>query len=100
VRYDTRADLLYFCDSCRGRLMRVDGLSRATSRGRDRATVLFDAGSRWMHDAVHLGEGVFLITLGDTNRLVLVDTTRGRLFAEWDFSSVDGTLQFLSAYSM
>jgi len=92
VRYDTGAELLYFCDSCRGRLMRVDG--------HDRATVLFDAGSRWLHDAVHLGDGVFLITLGDTNRLVLVDTTQGRLFAEWDFSSVDGTLQFLSAYSM
>lgn len=90
VRYDRRADLLYFCDSCRGRLMRVDG--------RDRATVLFDADSRWLHDAVHLGEGVFLITLGDTNRLALVDTANGRWLAEWDFGSVDGTLQFLSAY--
>jgi hypothetical protein len=98
VRYDMYADLLYFCDSCRGRLMRVDGLSRATSRGHDLTTVLFDAGSRWLHDAVHLGEGVFLITLGDTNRLALVDTTGGRWLAEWDFGSVDGTLQFLSAY--
>jgi hypothetical protein len=88
VRYDERSDLLYFCDSCRGRLMRVDG--------RDRATVLFDAGSRWLHDAVHLGQGTFLLTLGDTNRLVLVDTTANRLLAEWDFGAVDGTLQFLS----
>jgi hypothetical protein len=88
VRYDPRAGLLYFCDSCRGRLMRVDG--------HDRATVLFDAGSRWLHDAVHLGQGAFLLTLGDTNRLALVDTTANRLLAEWDFGAVDGTLQFLS----
>jgi len=96
VRYDQRADLLYFCDSCRGRLMRIDGLPRTTSGGHDRATVLFDAGSRWLHDAVHLGDGHFLLTLGDSNRLVLVDTAANRLLAEWDFGAVDGTLQFLS----
>jgi hypothetical protein len=68
--------------------MRVDG--------HDRATVLFDAGSRWLHDAVHLGRGTFLLTLGDSNRLVLVDTSANRWLAEWDFGVVDGTLQFLS----
>jgi len=91
VRYDQRDDLLYFCDSCRGLLMRIDG--------QDRTTVLFDSGSAWLHDAVHLGEGVFLITVGDRNRLGLVDTAAGRWLAEWNFEPVGGTLQFLSAYA-
>jgi hypothetical protein len=88
VRYDAAAGLLYFSDSCRGRLMRIDGV--------DRATLLFDAGSRWLHDAVHLSGGLFLLTLGDRNRLVLADTNAGRPLAEWDFSAVGGSIQFMS----
>jgi hypothetical protein len=88
VRLDRNADLLYFSDSCGGRLMRVDG--------RDRATVLFDAGSQWLHDAVHVKDGVFLMTLGDQNRLVLADTRAGRVLADWDFSALGGSIQFLS----
>jgi len=88
IRYDSRDHLLYFVDSCSGRLMRVDGPNQVT--------MLFDAGSRWLHDALHLGAGVFLLTLGDRNRLVLADTNHGRALAEWDFSAVGGSIQFLS----
>ena len=88
IRYDRVADLLYFSDSCSGRLMRVDG--------HDRTTVLFDTGSRWLHDALHLRDGLFVLVLGDTNRLLLVDTGAGRLLAEWDFRLAGGTVQFLN----
>lgn len=90
VRYDRDASLLYFSDSCTGRLMRVNG--------RDRAAVLFDACSRWLHDAVHLAGGLFLLTLGDRNRLVLADTNTGRSLAEWNFSACSGSVQFLSVF--
>jgi hypothetical protein len=82
-----RGDELFFCDSCRGRLMRVDGSNSAS--------VLFDADSRWLHDAVHLAGGLFLMTLGDRNQLVLADVDRAVRVAEWDFSAGEGTVQFL-----
>jgi hypothetical protein len=88
VRFAEADNLLYFSDSCSGRLMRVDG--------RDRTTVLFETGSRWLHDAVQLTAGLFLMTVGDRNRLVLGDIARGRVLAEWDFSAAEGTVQFLS----
>jgi hypothetical protein len=88
VRFAEADNLLYFSDSCSGRLMRVDG--------RDRATVLFETGSRWLHDAVQLTPGLFLMTVGDRNRLLLGDVARGRVLAEWDFSAAEGTVQFLS----
>lgn len=91
VRYEADRDWVYFSDSCSGRLMRV--------AGRGNATVLFAADSRWLHDAVHLAGGLFLLTLGDLNRLVLADVERGCLVAEWDFSEVRGTVQFLSVAS-
>jgi hypothetical protein len=88
VRYDAHDDSVYFSDSCSGRLMRVD---------RERqVTVLFDAESRWLHDAVHVIDGLFLMTLGDHNRLVLADTRRGVRVADWDFAAVGGSIQFLS----
>jgi hypothetical protein len=88
VRLAREHGLLYFCDSCSGRLMRVEG--------RDRVTPLFDTGSRWLHDAVHLTAGLFLMTAGDRNGLVLADVEHGRSLAEWDFSAAGGTIQFLS----
>jgi hypothetical protein len=88
VRYNAQDDSVYFSDSCGGQLMRVDGERRITP--------IFDAGSRWLHDAVHLTEGLFLLTLGDQNRLVLADTRGGTRVADWDFSAVSGSIQFLS----
>ena len=88
VRYSAQLGWVYFCDSCGGRLMRIDGDGRST--------VLFDAGSRWLHDAVHLSDGLFLLALGDRNQLVLADAHAGRRVAEWDFTASEGTIQFLS----
>jgi hypothetical protein len=88
VRFSETDNLLYFSDSCSGRLMCVSG--------RDQATTLFETGSRWLHDAVQLSSGLFLMTVGDRNTLVLGDVARGRTLAEWDFSAAEGTVQFLS----
>jgi hypothetical protein len=41
--------------------------------------------------------GLFLLALGDHNRLVLADVDRSESLAEWDFSEAQGTVQFLSA---
>ena len=87
VRYSAGHDLLYFCNSCAGTLL-------AVGRAGD-VTTLFDAGSRWLHDGVHLIDNLFLLTLGDRNALVLADARRGRI-ADWDFSASEGTVQFLS----
>jgi hypothetical protein len=88
IRFATEHDLLYFCDSCSGRLMRVEGSQRVTP--------LFETGSLWLHDAVHLTDGLFLMTMADRNRLLLADVKRGCALAEWDFSAAVGTIQFLS----
>ena len=88
VRYDVNAGLLYFCDSCGGTLMQVEGTAVNT---------LVDTGSRWLHDGVHLAGGLFLLTLGDRNCLALADAGHGRVVAEWDFSGTGGTIQFLTA---
>lgn len=82
-----QSDSAYFCDSCSGRLMRVNGQGVQT---------LFETGSRWLHDAVQLTGGLFLMTLGDRNALILADVERGRALAEWDFSGAEGTVQFLN----
>lgn len=88
VRFSKEDGLLYFCDSCSGRLMRVEGPHRVTP--------MFETGSRWLHDAVRLTAGLFLMTVGDRNGLVLADVERGRALAEWDVSAAGGTIQFLS----
>jgi hypothetical protein len=80
--------LLYFCDSCSGRLMRIDGINQVTT--------LFETGSRWLHDAAHLTDGIFLMTVADRNGLLLADMERGRTLAEWDFGEAGGTVQFLT----
>lgn len=91
VRYNACDDSVYFSDSCGGRLMRVDSERRVS--------MLFDAKSRWLHDAVHLTGDLFLMTLGDQNRLVLADTRRATRVAEWDFGELGGSIQFLSVVS-
>ena len=88
VRFAAQQDLLYFCDSCSGRLMRVEGPQRVTP--------LFETGSLWLHDAVHLTADLFVMTMADRNRLLLADVKRGNVLAEWDFSAAGGTVQFLS----
>lgn len=88
IRFAAGHDLLYFCDSCSGRLMRVEGPQRVTP--------LFETGSLWLHDAVHLTADLFLMTVADRNSLVLADAKRGNVLAEWDFSAAGGTVQFLS----
>jgi len=82
-----QSDSAYFCDSCSGRLMRVNGKDVQT---------MFETGSRWLHDAVQLTGGLFLMTLGDRNALVLADVERGRALAEFDFRGAEGTVQFLN----
>jgi len=86
VRFEN--DRVYFSESCTGRLIQV--------QGHNRAAPLYETGSRWLHDSVHLADGVFLLALGDANRLVLVDGQRRQLLAEWDFAGAEGTVQFLS----
>jgi hypothetical protein len=92
VRYAPGDNLLYFCDSCGGTLMRIEGDGRVET--------LFDTGSHWLHDAVHLAGDLFLMTVGDRNQLVLADVRQGRTLAEWHFSAAEGTVQFLSVARM
>jgi hypothetical protein len=91
IRFAAQQDLLYFCDSCSGRLMRVEGPQRVAP--------LFETGSLWLHDAVHLTADLFVMTVADRNGLVLADVKRGNALAEWDFSAAVGTVQFLSVAS-
>lgn len=88
VRYSAECDWIYFCDSCSGRLMRVESPSRVST--------LFETGSRWLHDAVHLTGGLFLLSLPDRNQLLLADVNDGNTLATWDFTHAQGTVQFLS----
>ena len=88
VRFAPKRNLLYFSDSCSGRLMQVNGPNRVTT--------LFETGSLWLHDSVQLTDGLFLMTVADRNSLMLADVEGARIVAEWDFSPAEGTVQFLS----
>lgn len=88
VRFSPERRWIYFCDSCSGRLMRLDGAGGAV--------LLFETGSRWLHDAVHLAGGLFLLSMPDRNQLLLADVDAGRIIATWNFEPAMGTVQFLS----
>ena len=65
VRLAANGRDVYFADSCGGRLMRVEPGGGAGE--------LWDAGSRWLHDAEQVDADVYLLSLGDKNEVVLVD---------------------------
>lgn len=88
VRFSEARQKVYFVDSCGGRLMEI--------REPGGPATLFETGSRWLHDAVHLQAGLFLLTMADRNALALVDVDTGHVVAQLEVAGVNGTVQFLA----
>lgn len=70
VRLAQNSRDIYFADSCGGRLMRAEPGAGTVE--------LWDAGSRWLHDAEQVDAGLYLLSLGDKNQIALVDLSAGR----------------------
>ena len=70
ARIDPDSGHVFLSDSPTGLVWFVD-FETGAIRGR------FETGSKWLHDADTLGNGVFACTLGDSNELVLVQAKNG-----------------------
>lgn len=86
ARFDRRGEV-YFTDSVTGCLVRLDRRGRVAGR--------FAVGSRWLHDALEIGDGLVAFALSDANELRLVDVGRGRVlwrrrFARWPVDALFG----------
>ncbi len=78
--HGARADAagrIYFVDSPRGELVRLDRRGQAVWR--------FPVGSSWLHDAVELGESLFAFALADANALEIWNVETGERLVEERF---------------
>ena len=90
VRYSRELDLLYFSDSCTGRLIGI---------GADRAPhVLGSVESRWLHDSQHLTGDLFLLCLGDRNEIVVLDIGSNSEIVQFDMRVRGENVQFVSRF--
>lgn len=88
IRDSRELDCLYFSDSCTGHLIGI---------GADRAPrVIGTVDSRWLHDAQHLAGDLFLLSLGDRNAIVVLDTASNTEVARFDMRVRGENVQFLN----
>lgn len=57
----------------------------------------FETGSKWLHDADKLENGIYACTLGDTNELVLVHGPSGEVLTREDCSHLGASTMFVNA---
>lgn len=81
---------LYFADSCSGSVFAIDLSGRQTE--------VLSLNTRWLHDSVHLSDGIFACSVSDCNKLVVVDTTRGVELGRFSMDGHDQNLQFLNCW--
>jgi len=79
----------YFCDSCNGLIIEMDWQGRVLRR--------FQVDSGWLHDALHLGDGLYLCALSDHNTFELWDTKQGTLIWRLACDAFGATTQFISS---
>jgi hypothetical protein len=88
ARITKGGEMLYFADSCHGRLVICD------LNGAIRSTFTID--SKWLHDVHHVTDNIFLFCASDRNRLDLIDVSRKRTLVSRNFDDCGASLQFLS----
>ena len=88
VRYSRELSLLYFSNSCTGRLIGIG--ADCTPR------VLGSVDSRWLHDAQHLAGDLFLLCVGDKNAIVVLDTRSNDEIARFDMRARGENVQFVN----
>ena len=81
------ADLIYFCDSCVGTLMILDGNMRLRQR--------VATGSRWLHDAVYISAEVFALAVYDSAEVWFMDVASRKVIYKLDCGAYGGP-QFLA----
>ncbi|MDI1249070.1 MAG: hypothetical protein PSV13_09430 [Lacunisphaera sp.] len=79
----------YFSDSCNGLIVEMDWNGRVRRR--------FQLNSGWLHDVLHLGDGLYLCALSDHNTIELWDTIHGTMAWRLSGESYGATTQFISA---
>lgn len=88
VRYSRQLGLLYFSDSCSGRLMGI---------GADRVPrILGSVDSSWLHDAQHLAGNLFILCLCDKNALVVLDVGSNTEAARFDMKARGENVKFIN----
>jgi hypothetical protein len=88
VRRSASGNGVYFADSCGGSLIAV------CDSGETKELVRLD--SRWLHDAEHLEEDIYVFSLGDRNELTVVDIGRRVELGRFSFESRGVNVQFLN----
>ncbi len=78
----------YFSDSCNGLIVEVDWRGRVLRR--------FQLDTRWLHDALHLGDGLYICSLSDHNTFELWDTARDTLLWRISCEAFGASAQFIS----
>lgn len=80
----------YFCDSCRGRIVELDWQGHILRQ--------FQLESGWLHDALRLGEGLYLCALSDHNTFELWDLVKGNCYWRLRDEDAGATTQFISLH--
>lgn len=93
VRVGARGDI-YFSDSCSGQLRQLS--PQLPGEEWAWAESLWCSTSRWLHDAVEVSPGTFLLAHGDENAVSLVNTAGGYEIARWFFADLGANVQFLT----
>ncbi|HEX9707403.1 MAG TPA: hypothetical protein VGA24_07150 [Steroidobacteraceae bacterium] len=88
ARVNPETDRIYFCDSCAGTLNVL---------GPDlEIEFSYRAGSRWLHDAVHLSGEVFALAVSDRNVVQVANIHSGEILCKIDGSELGCSTQFLA----
>lgn len=91
-RHDPETGQIYLTDSAAGVLWFLDPETGRTEH-RTRLT------SEWLHDACHLGDGLFAVTVSDRNHIVIIDRN-GQTLCEVDGSPYGASTQFVSCFQV
>ncbi len=79
---------IYFSDSCLGVLIIADLHGQIVHR--------YFTVSKWMHDAQHIQDNLFLLGLSDLGRIVVADVVTGQE-QQFPISGCDGYIQFFAS---
>jgi hypothetical protein len=88
VRYSKELGVLYFSDSCTGRLIGLDAARAPRTLG--------SVDSRWLHDSQHLAGDLFILCVGDKNAIVVLDGSSNREIVRFDMRARGENVQFVN----
>ena len=79
---------IYFCDSCNGCINVIDFFGRLMRR--------YKVDSKWLQDAVHISDEIFLCAVSDRNSFELWDFDQNKMLWKICGSEFGETTQFIA----